>query len=167
MLATVRNQGEIVDTFDVRVEGLPDAWWTITPPTVFLNPWGTSATTSRRCRCACTRRATPESEARAWPVTVVARSRSLGADVAAAQATLTVQPFQSTVMGVGPERRRGRRHGRFDVAVANHGNSPMEIVDRRPGHRGALPGDASLPRARRCRSARPRRRSCGSACRGR
>ena len=41
-LATVRNQGEIVDTYDVRVEGLPDAWWTITTPTVFLNPWGTS-----------------------------------------------------------------------------------------------------------------------------
>jgi len=32
------------------------------------------------------------------------------------------------VMSVGPERRRGRRHADFDVAVANHGNSPMEIV---------------------------------------
>ena len=111
---------------------------------------------------------TPEAEARDWPLTVVARSRSLDADVASAPATLTVQPFQSTVMRVGPERRRGRRHASFDVAVANHGNSPMEIVDRRQGHRGSLPGHASPPqRMPRCRSASPRRRSCGSACRAR
>ena len=31
-------------------------------------------------------------------------------------------------MHVGPERRRGRRHGSFDVVVDNRGNSPMEIA---------------------------------------
>ncbi len=40
VLATVRNQGRIVDTFDLRVDGLPDTWWTISPATVFLNPLG-------------------------------------------------------------------------------------------------------------------------------
>ena len=42
VLATVRNQGLIVDTFDLRVDGLPESWWTISPATVFLNPWGSS-----------------------------------------------------------------------------------------------------------------------------
>jgi hypothetical protein len=31
-------------------------------------------------------------------------------------------------MHAGPERRRGRRHASFQVAVANQGNSPMEIA---------------------------------------
>ena len=69
-----------------------------------------------------------ESEAREWPLTVVARSRALGVDVARAPATLTIQPFQDTVMRVGPERRRGRRRASFDVVVENRGNSPMEIA---------------------------------------
>ena len=128
ILATVRNQSQIVDTFDVRVDGLPDAWWTVSPSTVFLNPWGTSGDYERQMRVRLHPPRAPESEARAWPLTVVARSRSLGADVAWVQATLIVQPFQSTVMYVGPERRRGRRHASFDVVVENHGNSPMEIV---------------------------------------
>jgi hypothetical protein len=66
--------------------------------------------------------------AKEWPLTVVVRSRSLGADVAWMPATLTVLPFQSTLMRATPERRRGRRHAAFDVVVTNDGNSPMEIV---------------------------------------
>jgi len=128
VMATLRNQGQIVDTFDVRVEGLPETWWTITPPTVFLNPWGTSGDYEQEVQVRLHPPKTHEAEARAWPVAVVARSRSLGTDVACAQATLLIQPFQSTVMYAGPERRRGRRHASFDVVVENHGNSPMEIV---------------------------------------
>jgi PASTA domain len=127
-LATVRNQGEIVDTFDVRVDGLPEAWWTVASSTVFLNPWGTSGEYQRELRVQLHPPRAAESEARAWPFTVVVRSRTLGADVAWVPATLTVQPFQSTVMRVAPERRIGRRHASFDVKVWNRGNSPAEIV---------------------------------------
>jgi len=128
LLATVRNQGPIVDAFDVRVDGLPDAWWTLSSSTVFLNPWGTSGDYEQEVQVRLHPPAASESEARAWPLTVVARSRSLDADVARAQATLTIQPFQSTLMSVGPERRRGRRRASFDVVVENRGNSPVEIV---------------------------------------
>ena len=128
VLATIRNQGRIVDTFDLRVEGLPDPWWTISPATVFLNPLGTTGDYEQQVEVRLHPPRAPESEARSWPLTIVARSRSAMADVVRAPATLTVRPFQSTVMHVGPERRLGRRNASFDVAVENHGNSPMEIA---------------------------------------
>jgi len=127
LVAKIRNQGEIVDTFDLRVDGLPPTWWTISSPTVFLNPWGTSGEYEIETHIRLHPPRTPQAEARAWPLLVVARSRSLGADVASAAARLTVEPFVSTVMHVGPERRGSRRHASFDVAVANQGNSAMEI----------------------------------------
>ena len=147
MLATVRNQGLIVDTFDLRVDGLPESWWTISPATVFLNPWGSSGDYEQQVQVRLHPPRTPEAQARDWPLTVVARSRSHHADVATAPATLTVQPFQSTVMRVGPERRRGRRHASFDVAVANHGNSPMEIVIRAKDSEDRCPVTVASQRA--------------------
>ncbi len=128
LVLRIRNQGEMVDTFDLRVDGLPATWWTISSPTVFLNPWGTSGDYEVETQIRLHPPRTPQSEARAWPLMVVARSRSLGADVASAAARLTLEPFVTTVMHVGPERRAGRRHASFDVAVANQGNSPMEIA---------------------------------------
>jgi hypothetical protein len=128
LVVKIRNQGEMVDTFDLRVDGLPPTWWTITSPTVFLNPWGTSGEYEVETQIRLHPPRTPQSEARAWPLMVVARSRSLGADVASAAARLNVERFVSTVMHAGPERRGGRRHASFDVAVANQGNSPMEIA---------------------------------------
>ncbi|MBE2320883.1 PASTA domain-containing protein [Solirubrobacter sp. CPCC 204708] len=128
VLATVRNQGEIVDTYDLRVDGLPEGWATISAPTVFLNPWGSAGDFQRELQITLHPPRVSASEARAWPVMVVARSRSLGTDVAWAPATLHVAPFEATAMRVGPERRRGRRHAAFDVAVTNHGNSPLEIT---------------------------------------
>ncbi|MDA0159161.1 PASTA domain-containing protein [Solirubrobacter ginsenosidimutans] len=128
VLATVRNQSQIVDAFDVRVDGLPDTWWTVSPATVFLNPWGTSEEFEQEVQVQLHPPKASESQAREWPLTVVAHSRALDVDVARAPATLTIQPFHDTVMRAGPERRRGRRHAGFDVVVENRGNSPMEIA---------------------------------------
>ena len=44
LLALVRNQGSIVDNYQLRVEGLPDSWWSIYPDTVYLVPFGTGGT---------------------------------------------------------------------------------------------------------------------------
>lgn len=128
VLATVRNQGEIVDTFEVRVDGLPEGWWTVAPATVFLNPWGTSGDYEQEVQVRLHPPRTAAAPAGTWPLTVVVRSRSLGVDVASVPATVTVEPFDETVMHVGPERRHGRRHGRFEVTVHNHGNRPADIV---------------------------------------
>ncbi len=127
VLATVRNQGTIVDQFDLRVEGLPDAWWSLSAETVYLNPWGSAGDCEQTVQVHLHPPMVSEAEARAWPLTVVARSRSLGTDAAAEPVALTILPYRSTVMDVRPERRRGRRRADFDVTVANHGNCPALI----------------------------------------
>src|SRR4051812_49081815 len=127
VLATVRNQGTIVDQFDLRVDGLPDSWWSLSPQAVFLNPWGSSGDYEQEVQVRLHPPRSSDSQARDWPVTITARSRALCRDVAAATATLTIDPYVDTVMVVGQERQRGRRHANFGVTVANRGNSPMEI----------------------------------------
>ena len=127
VLATVRNQGAIVDQFDLRVEGLPDAWWSLSTETVFLNPWGSSGDYEQTVQVHLHPPKVSEAEARAWPLTVVGRSRALGTDAAAVPATLIILPYQSTLMEVAPERRRGRRRADYDVTVTNSGNSPTEV----------------------------------------
>lgn len=128
VLATLRNQGEIVDTYDLRVEGLPAGWWAVSSPTVFLNPWGTAGDYEQDVAIQLQPPRTAVAEARAWPLTVVARSRTLDADVARVDTVLHIAPFTDTVMRAGPERRHGRRHGRFEVTVFNRGNAPAEIA---------------------------------------
>ena len=44
ILALVRNQSGIVDNYDLRVEGMPDDWWSIHPGTVYLVPFGSGGT---------------------------------------------------------------------------------------------------------------------------
>ena len=146
VLATVRNQGQIVDTFDLRVDGLPDTWWTISPATVFLNPWGTSGDYEQEVQV----RLHPPRDARGGGASLAVDGRRAlalapDADVAHAQATLTVQPFQSTVMSRRPgapprpqarQLRRRRRQPR---------QQPDGDRDRRQGLRGALPGRRRLP----------------------
>ena len=38
VLALIRNQSGIVDNYDLRVEGMPEDWWSIYPETVYLVP---------------------------------------------------------------------------------------------------------------------------------
>ena len=147
VLATVRNQGEIVDTYDVRVEGLPDAWWTITTPTVFLNPWGTSGDYEQELQVRLHPPRTSESVAGLWAVTVVVRSRSLAEDVAAVPAT-------ADGAAVHPHRdgRRARASPRPPPRPLRGGRrQPRQRARRdlrhRPRHRGAVPGERR-PRAR-------------------
>jgi hypothetical protein len=128
LLAKVRNQGEIVDNFRLRVEGVPDGWWTTAPETVFLNPWGTEGEYEQEVQVRLRPPLSPEAEAREWPIRVIAHSRALDADVVFAPAVLHVNSFQRTSLRVAPERRAGLRRASFDVTVANQGNSPVEIA---------------------------------------
>ncbi len=128
LVASVRNQSGIVDNYDLRVEGLPEGWWTITPPTAYLVPYG--APSGRYEQDAQVHLHPPKSaqaEAREWPIRVVAGSRASGADAGSASARLTVQPYQNVETDLRPERATGRRRGKFAFAVRNLANAPIEL----------------------------------------
>jgi beta-lactam-binding protein with PASTA domain len=128
LVASIRNQSGIVDNYDLRVEGLPDGWWTITPATAYLVPYG--APSGRYEQDAQVHLHPPraaQAEARDWPIRVVAASRATSTDAGSASARLTVAPYQEVETEMRPERATGRRRGKFAFAVRNLANAPIEL----------------------------------------
>jgi len=128
LVASVRNQSGIVDNYDLRVEGLPDGWWTITPATAYLVPYG--APSGRYEQDAQVHLHPPraaQAEAREWQIRVVAGSRATSTDAGSASARLTVQAYQDVETDLRPERATGRRRGKFAFAVRNLANAPIEL----------------------------------------
>ena len=78
VLALVRNQGSIVDNYQLRVEGMPDDWWSIFPDTVYLVPFGTGGTYEQEVEIHIHPPRTPEAEAKLWELKVVAHSKAQG-----------------------------------------------------------------------------------------
>jgi len=128
VLALVRNQSGIVDNYDVRVEGVPEGWWTVQPQTVYLVPYGApGGTYEQEVEVRLHPPRTAEAVARTWPLTVVARARSAGADAGSAPATLEVAPYHQLEAEIRPERAGGRRAARFGFAVTNTSNAPVDV----------------------------------------
>ena len=59
LIALVRNESGIVDNYDIGVRGFPAGWWTATPATAYLVPYGPAAITSRRSNFTSTRPGRP------------------------------------------------------------------------------------------------------------
>ena len=123
----LRNQSGIVDNYDIRVTGVPDAWTTL-PPTAYLLPIGSVDGAEQRFDIGLHPPRSSEAEARPWPLTVEAVSRASGDVVARAQATLVIEPFRELVAEARPQRRRSRRTARFDLALVNRGNAPVDMT---------------------------------------
>src|SRR5918992_423605 len=66
VLALVRNQSGIVDNYELRVEGLPEGWWSVYPDTVYLVPFGSSGTYEQEVEVHLHPPRTPDAEARLW-----------------------------------------------------------------------------------------------------
>jgi beta-lactam-binding protein with PASTA domain len=129
LLVTVRNQSGIVDNYDLEVRGMPEDWWTLTPPTVYLVPYGApggSYEGEATLRLHPPR--SPEAEARAWSIEIVARSRARGEDAGAATATITLEPYTEIESELRPQIASGRRGAEFAIAVRNVANAPAEIL---------------------------------------
>jgi len=127
LVALIRNQSGIVDNYDVEVAGVPPEWWTATPPTVYLVPFGAPAGQSEQdveIRFHPPRSA--QAEARSWPITVQARSKAHGAVSGSATATLVITPFEELDSELRPEVASGRRSATFALAVRNSANAPIE-----------------------------------------
>jgi beta-lactam-binding protein with PASTA domain len=128
VLALVRNQSGIVDNYELRVDGLPDGWWSIYPDTVYLVPYGTSGTYEQEVEIHLHPPRTPEAEARLWELKVVAFSKANNVDATSEPLALAILPYTETATKVRPERGKGRRKADFTVDVANQANAPVLVA---------------------------------------
>jgi beta-lactam-binding protein with PASTA domain len=124
----VRNQSEVVDNFDLGLRGLPEGWWTVTPATAYLVPYGTSGTYEQEIEIHLHPPRAPEAHARAWPFEVVAVSRAHGNEAASAPASVAIRPYFEIATELRPERRSGRLKARYTFTVHNRANARTEIA---------------------------------------
>ena len=124
----IRNQSGIVDNYDVSVEGLPEAWWTATPPTVYLVPYGTASDGyEQEVTIDLHPPRSAEAEARPWLIKVTAESRAYQVVIGTRDATLVIEPYYELESEMRPERKSGRAKGRFAIAIRNKANAPTDI----------------------------------------
>src|SRR5918912_3937732 len=128
VLALVRNQSGIVDNYEVKVEGMPDDWWSVFPDTVYLVPFGTGGTYEQEVEVHIHPPRSPQAESRVWELRVVAHSKAQGKPAASAPLAVGIQPYTETQTKVRPERVKGRRKALFDVAVTNSANAPVLVA---------------------------------------
>jgi len=147
VLVLVRNQSGIVDNYDIEVAGVPREWWTATPPTVYLVPFGSPGGTSEQeieLRFHPPRVA--EAEARSWPVEVLARSRADPSRLGSARAALEITPFTQLGSELKAVRGAGRRLGRYAIMVVNNANAPAAVTVSATESGGTCRFDFARPR---------------------
>ncbi len=128
MVALVRNQSGIVDNYDLHVEGLPDGWWTISPPTVYLVPYGAAGGEyEQEVMISLHPPRAAEAEARTWPIRIVAVSKATQMPAGQATAALDITPYHELEAEMRPERATGRRRAQFAIAVRNRANAPVDV----------------------------------------
>src|SRR4051794_31813376 len=128
VLAMVRNQSGIVDNYDLRVEGMPEEWWSIHPGTVYLVPFGSGGTYEQEVEVHLHPPRPPTAEARVWELKVVADSKANRIVAASAPVALHIDPYIDTATALRPQRRRGRRKATYDVMVTNRANAPVIVA---------------------------------------
>ena len=128
VLALVRNQSGIVDNYQLRIEGLPDDWWSIYPDTVYLVPFGTGGTYEQEVEIHLHPPRSPSAESKMWDLKVVAHSKASEVTAASAPLALVIKPYIETATKVRPERKKGRRKANFEVSVENKANAPVLIA---------------------------------------
>jgi beta-lactam-binding protein with PASTA domain len=127
VLGLIRNQSDVVDNFDLSVRGLPDGWWTIAPATAYLVPYGSGGTYEQEVQIHLHPPRTPQAQARPWSFEVVAVSRAYGGEVAAAAASVTIEPYTELGTELRPERASGRLKARYVLTVYNKANARTEV----------------------------------------
>ncbi len=126
--AVVRNELGIVDTYALRVEGLPEGWWTVTPQSIHLLPFGSNDSGYEQdVEVSLHPPRAPASEARAWPFRLVASSGVRAGLTGAAAGSLVVERYDELACQLRPERATARRSARYAVVVRNRGNAPVTV----------------------------------------
>ena len=127
--ARVRNQGTIVDEFQILVSGFVD-WWDVDPvEPMHLLPFGAGRPESCEADVKVTLRPPRSWHATAavWPVTILVQSLTDGAEVARFGLRVEIPPFRDVTADVAPQVSVGKRRGRFQFIARNAGNAPVDL----------------------------------------
>jgi beta-lactam-binding protein with PASTA domain len=128
LIARVRNQSDIVDSYDLHVEGMPRGWWTVEPSTSYLMPRGSTERFEEDVVVALHPPRTPQAEARRWPVAVVATSQADPHRRGLGQAGVDIGEFRALGVEARPETVTGTRRARFAGVVENRSNMPLPVT---------------------------------------
>ena len=125
----VRNQTGRVDSYELRIAGLPPGWVEITPPSVDLLPYGSSGQGHEsHFHTTITPPRSPDARAGRHSFQLEAVSRASGAVMATAPGTLEVLPYHELTLEAKPLLRSGRRRVRFNATLTATGNAPLEAT---------------------------------------
>jgi len=127
-VATIRNESQIVDNYDLRIIGLPDDWALTAPAAAFLVPLGSGRGESEQpLRIEISPPRNHRSTAGIWTFELIAISRTTAQIAARAIAQFEVRPFQAWSVEVVPLVKAGRLRARFRTAARNDGNGEQEL----------------------------------------
>ena len=118
----IRNQGQIVDDFILRVEGLDPTWWTLSVPSVSLFPGDEDM-------AKLTLHPPKEGGARAGSHTfqIKAASRANPQEVTSEDVFLILRGFAAWEVDMAPTKVVGRS-GTYRLTVNNSGNTDVNLV---------------------------------------
>jgi beta-lactam-binding protein with PASTA domain len=125
--ALVRNQSGIVDNYELRINGMPEEWWNVTPPSVYLVPFGApSGTYEQDVTIHFNPPRSAEAEARIWELEIVAVSRAQGEVTGQTPARVQITPYEELESELRPELVVGRRKGEFALMIRNRANAALD-----------------------------------------
>jgi beta-lactam-binding protein with PASTA domain len=145
--ALVRNQSGIVDNYELKVNGMPEEWWNITPPSVYLVPFGApSGTYEQDVVIHFSPPRSAEAEARMWELEVVAVSRAQGEVTGRTEARVQITPYEELESELRPEIVVGRRKGEYAMMIRNRANAPLDTEITAVDSQNALEFTFAKPR---------------------
>jgi beta-lactam-binding protein with PASTA domain len=123
--ALVRNESEVVEHFEITVEGLPGGWWSVDHGLVRLLPFGSGEyETDLTISIHPPRTAQARVGPREFRVVATAVAQDLEQR---ADAWVDVLPFRVLEVTARPPVAYGRRRARFFADVRNVGNAPVAV----------------------------------------
>ena len=127
-VATIRNESQIVDNYELSVAGLPEGWAVVAPAAAFLVPLGSGRGESDQpLRIEISPPRSHRSTAGIWTFELVALSLTTALVAARAVAQFEVRPFQAWSVEVVPAVKSGRLRARYRTAARNDGNAEQAL----------------------------------------